>query len=97
MKQKIEDLDSEYWHFSQIVKISELLTAKQFEFSVTKWKLTSSSLVIIQLCKSLSYSKSGYVIFVDNFFISTRLFKALKVMSMKLAKQSKLEVNILKS
>ncbi len=56
------------------------MTVKQLGFSVSKWKLTSSFLMIIQLCKSLS-SNLDFVVFMDNFFINARLFKALRLMN----------------
>jgi hypothetical protein len=64
----------------QMIKISELMTAKQLSFSISKWKLTSSSLMIIQLCKSLS-SDLDFVLFVNNFFSNVRLFKVLRLMN----------------
>jgi hypothetical protein len=63
---------------TQKVKISELMTIKQLEFSANKWKLISSFLMIIQLCKSFS-SDVSYVLFINNFFIIARLFKVLRL------------------
>lgn len=54
------------------------MTAKQLGFPASKWKLTPSSLVVIQLCKSLP-ANLGFVLFVDNFFTNARLFKALRM------------------
>ena len=60
-------------------KFSELKTARQLHFSVSKSNLTPPYLVFIQLCRNLpSYETSKYVVFFDKFFTNTRLFKALK-------------------
>ena len=48
-------------------------------FSSTKWKLSQSALAVIQLCKSLP-SHLNFVLFVDTFFTSVRLFKALRTL-----------------
>lgn len=54
------------------------MTAKQLGFPNSKWKLGLSSLVVIQLCKSLP-ANVGFVLFIDNFF-NARLLKALGTM-----------------
>jgi hypothetical protein len=64
-----------------VSKVSELKSARQLQFPATKWNLTSSSLIVIQLCRNLpSYETVKYVVFLDNFFTNSRLFKALKTM-----------------
>ena len=63
-----------------MIKINELLSAKKLEFIVSKWNLSQSSMIVVQLCKSLSiYLK--YVMFMNNFFINFRLFKALQTLN----------------
>ena len=49
------------------------------KFPTTKWDLSPSSLVVIQLDRSIPSDEGlKYVIFLDNFFTNTKLFKALK-------------------
>ena len=79
MKQNIDNLGPNSLLPAQLTKISELKTARQLGFPATKWNLTPSSLVVIQLCKDLPPANK-FVLFVDNFFTNTRLFKALKTM-----------------
>ena len=57
-------------------KISQLKTARQLGFLI-KDGLTLSALVVIQLCKELP-PLLNYHLFCDNFFTSTKLFKALR-------------------
>ncbi len=56
--------------------------------------MTSSSLLVIQLCKNLSADQS-YALFVDNFFISANLFKALKIMNIETCETTKVESEFL--
>jgi hypothetical protein len=46
--------------------------------------------MIIQLCKNL-YSNFDFVLFVNNFFISARLFKALRSMNIEICDTIKIE------
>lgn len=60
-------------------KVNELKTARQLGFPASKWNLTPSSLIVIQLCRNLpDFGTLKYVVFLDNFFTNVRLFKALK-------------------
>ena len=60
-------------------KISKLKTPGQLKSPTTKWDLSPSSLVVIQLARSLPSDEGlKYVIFLDNIFTNTKLFKALK-------------------
>ena len=61
---------------SKSSRISELKTVRQLGF-LPKDKLTPSALLVIQLCKELP-SSLNYHLFCDNFFTSTKLFKALR-------------------
>ena len=63
-----------------MVKISELLTPKKLGFAATKWNLSQSSMMVVQLLKSLS-THLKFTIFMDNFFTNSRLFKALKTLN----------------
>jgi hypothetical protein len=45
---------------------------------------------MIQLCKSLSANQS-YALFVDNFFTSAKLFKALKTLNIEACETAKVE------
>ncbi len=82
------------WFSAQRAKISELKTVRQLDFANDSWKLTSSSLLVIQLCKNLS-SNQIYALFVDNFFISVKLFKALKIMNIEACETTKVESGFL--
>jgi hypothetical protein len=93
--QNVENLSLNDWFSSQRVKISELKSAQQLNFSSRSWKLTSSSLLIIQLCKSLS-SDQSHALFVDNFFTNAKLFKALKTMNIETCETTKVESEFLK-
>jgi hypothetical protein len=67
-----------------VSKVSELKSARQLQFPATKWNLTPSSLIVIQLCRNLpSYETIKYAVFLDNFFTNTRLFKALKTIGIE--------------
>jgi hypothetical protein len=79
---------------TQIVKISELMTTKQLKFSISKWKLTSSFLMIIQLCKSLFFDLD-FVLFLDNFFTNARLFKVLRLMNIEICDTIKIDSDYL--
>ena len=63
-----------------MVKISELLTVKKFGFAVSKWNLSQSSMVVLQLLKSLP-THLKFKVFMNNFFTNSRLFKALKTLN----------------
>ena len=39
--------------------------------------------MIIQLCKQLSFSSDEYILYTDNFFTSTKLFKALRTLGIE--------------
>ncbi len=78
------------WFFAQRVKISELKSAQKLNFSARIWKLTSFFLLIIQLCKNLSANHTQ-VLFVDNFFINVKLFKALKIINIETCQMTKVE------
>ena len=56
--------------------ISQLKTARQLSF-LAKDGLSDSALLVIQLCKTLP-EPLNYTLFCDNFFTSTKLFKALR-------------------
>ena len=59
--------------------MSELKTPGQLKFPTTKWDLSPSSIVVIQLARSLPSDEGlKYVISLGNFFTNTKLFKALK-------------------
>jgi hypothetical protein len=75
---------------TQKVKISELKTTNQLNFSIIKWKFTSSFLMIIQLCKSLS-SDLDFVLFTNNFFTNARLFKVLRMRSIEICDTIKID------
>ena len=60
----------------QVTKISQLKTARQLGF-LAKDGLSDSALLVIQLCKKLP-EPLNYTLFCDNFFTSTKLFKALR-------------------
>jgi hypothetical protein len=66
--------------------ISNALT----NFANDNEKLTSFSLWMIQLCKSLS-SNQVYVLFVYNFFINVKLFKAFKIINIEACETTKIE------
>jgi hypothetical protein len=67
-----------------VIKVSELKTARQLHFPATKWNLTSFSLIVIQLCQNLpSFEALKYAVFLNNFFINVRLFKALKTIEIE--------------
>lgn len=51
-------------------------TSKQLGFAANL-KLAPTALVVIQLCKKLPPA-DGYIVYTDNFFTSTKLYKALK-------------------
>jgi hypothetical protein len=57
--------------------------------------MTSFSLLMIQLCKCLSADQS-HALFVDNFFISAKLFKALKTLNIEASETAKVESGFLK-
>ena len=61
---------------SRVTKISQLKTARQLGFLI-KHGLSDSALVVIQLCQTLP-EPLNYVLFCDNFFTSTKPFKALR-------------------
>ena len=61
---------------SKSSRISELKIVRQLGF-LPKDKLSPSALLVIQLCKEL-LSSLNYHLFCDNFFTSTKLFKALR-------------------
>ena len=61
---------------SKSSRISELKTIRQLGF-LPKDKLTPNALLVIQLCKELPSSLNCHL-FCDNFFTSTKLFKALR-------------------
>ncbi len=82
------------WLFAQRVKISELKTDRQLGFSDKTWKFTSSSVLVIQLCKSLS-SIQSYGLFLDNFFTNARLLKVLKTMNIEISETAKVESDFL--
>ena len=63
-----------------MVKISELLTAKKPGFAASTWNLSQSSMVVVQLLKSLP-THLKFKVFMDNFFTNSRLFKALKTLN----------------
>ena len=60
----------------QVTKISQLKTARKLGF-LAKDGLSDSALLVIQLCKTLP-EPLKYTLFCDNFFTSTKLFKALR-------------------
>jgi hypothetical protein len=78
------------WLFAQRIKISETKTDRQLDFSDKTWKFTSSSFLIIQLCKNF-FSIRLYELFLDNFFINARLFKVLKTMNIEICETIKVE------
>ncbi len=57
--------------------------------------MISTSLLMIQLCKNL-FANQSHVLFVDNFFISTKLFKALKILNIEACETTKVESEFLK-
>ena len=56
------------------------MTPAKLGFPAKQWKLTPSSLVVIQLCKSLP-NHLRFMLFVDNFFTNVQLFKALRTLN----------------
>ena len=54
-------------------------TSKQLGFRANL-KLAPTALVVIQLCKQLSPSSDEYILYTDNFFTSTKLFKAFRTL-----------------
>ena len=60
-----------------MTKVSQLKTARQLGFDARS-KFSDSALLIIQLCKTLP--AKSYTLFVDNFFSSIKLFKALRTL-----------------
>jgi hypothetical protein len=79
---------------TQKVKISELKTTNQLNFLIIKWKLTSSFLMIIQLCENFS-SDLDFVLFTNYFFTNARLFKALRMRSIETCDTINIDSNYL--
>jgi hypothetical protein len=75
---------------AQRTKISEAKTGRQLGFPDKTWKFTPSSLLTIQLCKSLPSIRS-YGLFLDNFFTNARLLKALKTLNIGACGTAKVE------
>jgi hypothetical protein len=57
--------------------------------------MTSTALLMIQLCKSL-FADQSHALFVDNFFINAKLFKVLKTLNIEASETTKIESEFLK-
>ncbi len=79
---------------TQKIKINELMTTNQLDFSANKWELISFFLMIIQLWKNFSRDEN-YVLFINNFFINTRLFKVLRIRNIEVVDTIKINSNFL--